>query len=62
MDAAAVAFARKGLSGASTRDIADRLNIRQAELSVISSKDAALAAVCERASARLHRRDFGRSR
>lgn len=49
MDAAAVAFAEKGYLGASTKDIADRLNIRQASLYYyFTSKDAALAAVCER--------------
>lgn len=49
LDAAAIAFAEKGYLGASTKDIADRLNIRQASLYYyFTSKDAALAAVCER--------------
>lgn len=48
VDAAATAFAEKGFSGASTRDIADRLGIRVASLYYyLPSKDAALAAVCE---------------
>jgi TetR/AcrR family transcriptional regulator, cholesterol catabolism regulator len=49
LDAAAIAFADKGYLGASTKDIADQLNIRQASLYYyLPSKDAALAAVCER--------------
>lgn len=49
LDAAAVEFADKGYLGASTKDIADRLSIRQASLYYyLPSKEAALAAVCER--------------
>jgi len=49
VDAAAEAFAEKGYLGASTGDIADRLGIRQGSLYYyFASKDAALAAVCQR--------------
>src|SRR5271166_2077677 len=49
VDAAAVAFADRGYDGASTQDIADRLGIRQGSLYYyFASKEAALAAVCER--------------
>lgn len=49
LDVAAVAFAEKGYLGATTKDIADKLNIRQASLYYyLPSKEAALAAVCER--------------
>lgn len=49
LDAAAVSFADKGYLGASTKDIADRLSIRAASLYYyLPSKEAALAAVCER--------------
>jgi AcrR family transcriptional regulator len=48
LDAAATAFAEKGYLGASTKDIADRLGIRQASLYYyVPSKEAALAAICE---------------
>ena len=48
LDAAATVFAEKGYAGASTRDIAERLNIRQASLYYyFPSKEAALAAICE---------------
>jgi TetR/AcrR family transcriptional regulator, cholesterol catabolism regulator len=48
LDAAATVFAEKGYAGASTRDIADRLSIRQASLYYyFPSKEAALAAICE---------------
>ena len=48
LDAAATVFAEKGYAGASTRDIADRLGIRQASLYYyFPSKEAALAAICE---------------
>lgn len=45
---AATVFAEKGYVGASTRDIADRLGVRQASLYYyFPSKEAALAAICE---------------
>lgn len=45
---AAAVFAEKGYAGASTRDIADRLGVRQASLYYyFPSKEAALAAICE---------------
>lgn len=48
LDAAATIFAEKGYAGASTRDIADRLGVRQASLYYyFQSKEAALAAICE---------------
>jgi AcrR family transcriptional regulator len=48
LDAAAMTFAEKGYLGASTRDIAERLGIRQASLYYyVPSKEAALAAICE---------------
>lgn len=48
LDAAATVFADKGYLGASTRDIAERLGVRQASLYYyFSSKEAALAAICE---------------
>jgi AcrR family transcriptional regulator len=48
LDAAATVFAERGYAGASTRDIADRLGIRQASLYYyFPSKEAALAAICE---------------
>jgi len=48
LDVAATVFAEKGYAGASTRDIADRLGIRQASLYYyFPSKEAALAAICE---------------
>lgn len=48
VDAAAAAFAEKGYAGASTQDIADRLGIQQGSVYYyFSSKDAALAAVCQ---------------
>ena len=48
LDAAATIFAEKGYSGASTRDIADRLGVRQASLYYyFPSKEAALHAICE---------------
>jgi AcrR family transcriptional regulator len=49
VDAAAAIFCERGYQGASTRDIADRLGIRQATLYYyFSSKEAALAEVCRR--------------
>jgi AcrR family transcriptional regulator len=48
LDVAATVFAEKGYAGASTRDIAERLGIRQASLYYyFPSKEAALAAICE---------------
>src|SRR5215510_8066715 len=48
LDAAAAIFAEKGYAGASTRDIAERLGVRQASLYYyFPSKEAALAAICE---------------
>ena len=46
LDAAATAFAEKGYLGASIKDIADRLGVRQASLYYyFPSKEAALAAL-----------------
>src|SRR5262245_44259154 len=48
LDAAATIFAEKTYAGASTRDIAERLGVRQASLYYyFPSKEAALAAICE---------------
>ena len=48
LDAAATIFANKGYAAASTRDIAERLSVRQASLYYyFPSKEAALAAICE---------------
>jgi AcrR family transcriptional regulator len=48
LDAAATVFAEKGFAGASTRDIAERLGIRQASLYYyFPSKETALSAICE---------------
>jgi AcrR family transcriptional regulator len=48
LDAAAAVFAEKSYAGASTRDIAERLGVRQASLYYyFPSKEAALAAICE---------------
>lgn len=48
LDAAAMIFAEKGYRNTSTRDIAERLGIRQASLYYyVPSKEAALAAICE---------------
>jgi TetR/AcrR family transcriptional regulator, cholesterol catabolism regulator len=48
LDAAAMIFAEKGYLGASTRDIAERLGIRQASLYYyFPSKEVALATICE---------------
>jgi AcrR family transcriptional regulator len=48
LDAAASVFAEKGYAGASTRDIAERLGVRQASLYYyFPSKEAALGAICE---------------
>lgn len=45
---AATAFSEKGYLGASIKDIADRLGVRQASLYYyFASKEAALAAICE---------------
>ena len=47
IDAAATVFARKGYHGASTKDIADRLGIRQGSLYYyVPSKESALEQVC----------------
>jgi AcrR family transcriptional regulator len=47
LDAAATIFAEKGYAGASTRDIADQLGVRQASLYYyFPSKEAALGAIC----------------
>lgn len=47
LDAAAAVFAEKGYHGASTKDIADRLGIRQGSLYYyFPSKEVALAEVC----------------
>lgn len=47
IDAAAAVFAEKGFHGASTKDIADRLGLRQGSLYYyFESKDAALVEVC----------------
>lgn len=49
IDTAAAVFAEKGYYGASTKDIADRLGIRQASLYYyFTSKEAALEEVCYR--------------
>jgi TetR/AcrR family transcriptional regulator, cholesterol catabolism regulator len=56
-DAAASVFAEKGFHGASTRDIADRLGIKQAGLYYyFKSKDAALAEVCRMGVEEFHDR------
>jgi AcrR family transcriptional regulator len=48
LDAVAAIFAEKGYAGASTRDIAERLGVRQASLYYyFPSKERALGAVCE---------------
>jgi AcrR family transcriptional regulator len=48
LDAVAAVFAEKGYAGASTRDIAERLGVRQASLYYyFPSKERALGAVCE---------------
>jgi AcrR family transcriptional regulator len=48
LDVAATVFAEKTYAGASTRDIAERLGVRQASLYYyFPSKEAALAAICE---------------
>ncbi len=48
LDVAATIFAEKGYAAASTRDIADRLGVRQASLYYyFPSKEAALGAICE---------------
>ena len=48
LDAAATVFVEKSYAGASTRDIAERLGIRQASLYYyFPSKEAALGAICE---------------
>jgi len=47
IDAAAAVFARKGYHGASTKDVADRLGIRQGSIYYyVPSKEAALEEVC----------------
>jgi TetR/AcrR family transcriptional regulator, cholesterol catabolism regulator len=49
LDVAATIFAEKSYAGASTRDIADRMGLRQASLYYyFPSKEAALHAICER--------------
>lgn len=49
LDAAALVFSEKGYHGASTKDIAERLGIRQGSLYYyFSSKQEALAEVCRR--------------
>ncbi len=49
LDTAALVFSEKGYHGASTKDIADRLGIRQGSLYYyFSSKQEALAEVCKR--------------
>ena len=56
-DAAASVFAKKGFHGASTRDIADRLGIKQAGLyHYFKSKDAALMEVCRMGVEKFHDR------
>ncbi|MBT3704099.1 MAG: TetR/AcrR family transcriptional regulator [Alphaproteobacteria bacterium] len=56
-DAAASVFAEKGFHGASTRDIADRLGIKQAGLyHYFSSKNAALTEVCRMGVEEFHDR------
>jgi len=48
LDTAAMIFAEKGYLGASTRDVAERLGIRQASLYYyFASKEEALATICE---------------
>jgi TetR/AcrR family transcriptional regulator, cholesterol catabolism regulator len=48
LDVVATVFAEKTYAGASTRDIAERLGVRQASLYYyFPSKEAALAAICE---------------
>src|SRR6266498_2998339 len=48
LNTAASVFAEKGYAGASTRDIAERLGVRQASLYYyFPSKEAALGAICE---------------
>ncbi len=48
LDVAATVFAEQSYAGASTRDIAERLGVRQASLYYyFPSKEAALAAICE---------------
>src|SRR5258708_35843880 len=48
LDTAAAVFAEKGYAGASTRDIAERLGVRQASLYYyFPSKESALGAICE---------------
>jgi TetR/AcrR family transcriptional regulator, cholesterol catabolism regulator len=48
LDAAAAVFAEKGYAGASTRDIAEQLGVRQASLYYyFPSKESALGKICE---------------
>src|SRR5437764_5375262 len=48
LDAAATVFVEKSYTGASTRDIAERLGVRQASLYYyFPSKEAVLGAICE---------------